>query len=69
MHGLSPAPFAVLFELDLAHNQLLVFAGPIVNTLAFAAGEFYKAILRHEGDYTPESLIVQSTAASPRNRN
>jgi len=26
VHGLSPAPLAVLFEFDFAHHKLLVFA-------------------------------------------
>jgi hypothetical protein len=37
VHGLSPAPFAVLFEFDFARHQLLVLARPIVDVLAFAA--------------------------------
>ncbi len=54
MHGGGPAPFAVLFELDLAHDQFLVLAGPIVDTLALAAGELDKSILGHARDYNLE---------------
>jgi hypothetical protein len=45
VHGLSPAPFAVLFELYFTGYQLFVFARPVVDTLAFVAGELYKAFL------------------------
>jgi hypothetical protein len=40
-----PAPVAELFELDFARNKLLVLAGPVVNTLAFLALQFYEAVL------------------------
>ena len=36
----KPAPVAKLFELDFAGHQLFVFAGPIVNALAFLALQF-----------------------------
>lgn len=39
------APVAKLFKFDLTGHQLLIFAGPIVNALAFAALEFYESIL------------------------
>lgn len=39
VHLLGAAPFAILFELDLAFDELLVLAGPIVSALAFPAGE------------------------------
>ena len=45
VHGLSPAPLAILFELYFTGYQLLIFAGPIVDALAFAAGELDKAFL------------------------
>ena len=45
MHGLRAAPFAVLFELDFAFNELLVFAGPVVNALALSTGQFYESVL------------------------
>lgn len=44
---LSAAPLAILLKLDLALDELLVFAAPIVGTLAFAAGEFYQSGLGH----------------------
>jgi len=46
--GLCLAPLAVLFELDLALDELLVLAGPIVDASAFTAREFYELILGHE---------------------
>jgi len=45
VHGLSPAPFAVLFELYFAFHQLFVLGRPIVDALAFAAGELYESVL------------------------
>ena len=45
MDRLLLAPFAVLFELDLASNKLLVLATPIVNTLAILAREFDESFL------------------------
>jgi hypothetical protein len=47
VHGGGPAPLAVLFELYFTGYQLFVFTGPVVDTLAFAAGELDKAFLRH----------------------
>jgi hypothetical protein len=47
VHGRSPAPFAVLFELYFAHDQLLVLARPIVDALAFAALKLDEPVLRH----------------------
>ncbi len=41
------APFAVLLELDLASDKLAILAGPIVDAVAFGAGEFEKLILGH----------------------
>ena len=41
VHGRSLAPFAILFKLDLALDELLVLARPVVDALAFVAGEFY----------------------------
>jgi hypothetical protein len=37
VHGLSPVPFAELFELDLALHKLLVLGGPVVYPLALGA--------------------------------
>lgn len=42
---LYPAPLTVLFELDFALNKLLVFGRPIVNALAFPAGQLYETVL------------------------
>jgi len=42
------APFAPFFELYFPLHFFLVFAAPIVNMLAFAAGEFYKLVLGHD---------------------
>jgi len=42
------APFAPFFELYFAFNFFLVFAAPIVDLFAFAAGEFYKLVLGHD---------------------
>ena len=44
--GVEFAPAAVLFDLDLALDELFVFAGPIVNTLALLAREFDESVLR-----------------------
>lgn len=60
MHGLRTAPFAVLFELNFALHQLLVLGRPIVNALAFVAGQFYESILRHAGHYSRDRLIGQN---------
>lgn len=38
-------PFAVLFELDFLGHELLVFARPIVNTLAVLARELDELVL------------------------
>lgn len=53
MHGILFAPFAVLLELDLLGHELLILAGPIVNTLTVPAGELYELVLRHGEEYTP----------------
>ena len=45
MLGLRAAELAVLFEGDLALDQLLVLARPIVDVLALVAGEPYELIL------------------------
>ena len=42
------APFAVLLQFDFALNELLIFAGPIVDAPTFGAREFYELILGHE---------------------
>ena len=42
---LYPAPLTILFELDFALNKLLVFGRPIVNALAFPAGQLYETVL------------------------
>ena len=47
MHCLFSAPLTVLLEFDFALDFLLVFAGPIVNTLAGSARELDEAVLRH----------------------
>jgi hypothetical protein len=40
-------PLAVLLELDLAGDELLVLARPIVRPLADGALELYELVLRH----------------------
>ena len=45
MHGLFSAPLTILFDLDLALYQLFIFAAPVVNALAFRAGQSYEKIL------------------------
>jgi hypothetical protein len=64
MDSLLAAPLAVLFELDFAHDKLLVLARPIVDTAAFAAREFYELILRHSfvrGTIAQEALAVNAS--------
>lgn len=39
------APLAVLFELEFLRYCLLVFARPVVDALARAAGKFYEFLL------------------------
>lgn len=39
VHSLGLAPFAILFELYFALNELLVLARPVVDALALAAGK------------------------------
>ena len=51
MDGLFAAPFAPLFKLDLALDELLVFGRPIVDALAVLAGKADKAVLRHNDEY------------------
>ena len=46
---LSLAPLAVLVEFDLASDELLVLAAPVVDALAGAAGQFDEFVLRHIG--------------------
>lgn len=41
------APFAILFDFNLALHKLLVLARPIVNAIACLARQFYQLILRH----------------------
>jgi hypothetical protein len=62
VHGLSPAPFTVLLELYFTGYQLLVFAGPIIDALAFVAGELYKAFLRHVETIYPIRLFGATKA-------
>jgi len=45
MLGLFLAPFAELVKLDFLGNEFLVLAGPVIDTFASRAGEFYKSIL------------------------
>ena len=45
VHGLSPAPFAILFEFNFALHQLFILGGPIVYALAFIARELYESVL------------------------
>lgn len=45
MFGMSPAPFAILLELDLARDKLAVLARPVIRASALTAGEFEKLIL------------------------
>ena len=42
MRGLSAAPVTILFDFDLTLNSLLILARPIINALAFGAGELYE---------------------------
>ena len=60
MDGLLAAPFAPLFKLDLALDELLVFGRPIVNTLAVLAGEADQAVLRHNANnYNLQGYLAQ----------
>ena len=45
--ALNLAPLAILLEFDLASDELLVLARPVVDALASSTGEFYKFVLRH----------------------
>jgi len=45
VHRVLLAPFAIFLKLDLALDELLVFARPVIDTLAPFAGEFYKLVL------------------------
>lgn len=45
VHRLSPAPFAVLLELNFTLDELTVFPRPIVDAAALTASEFYELIL------------------------
>jgi hypothetical protein len=58
---LSPAPFAVLFKLYFAGHQLFVFAGPVVDALAFATSELDKSFLGHVKTAYPISLFYATS--------
>jgi hypothetical protein len=45
VQSVRTAPVAEFLDRDLAGDKLLVFLGPIVGPLAFAAREFYEAVL------------------------
>ena len=45
--GMSLAPAAILLELDLFGDEFFVLARPIIDAIAFGAGELEKLILRH----------------------
>jgi len=40
VRGVLLAPAAVFFERDFALNFLFIFAAPVINALAIAAGQF-----------------------------
>lgn len=40
-----PTPIAIFAQIELAGDELFVFARPIVCALALAAGELYEAVL------------------------
>ena len=45
MERMSSTPIAELLDRDFAGHELLILFGPIVGPLAFAAREFYEAVL------------------------
>jgi len=47
MLRMSLAPAAILLELDLFGDEFFVLARPIIDAIAFGAGELEKLILRH----------------------
>ena len=47
VHLLGAAPIAILFELNLALHQLLIFGGPVISALALATRELNQPFLRH----------------------
>ena len=47
MDGMLPAPPAVLLELDLALDELLILPAPVVHPFAFLAGKLDELILGH----------------------
>jgi len=47
VHGVFPAKFTKLFQLQAVLQGLLVFAGKIICMFALLALHFYKIILRH----------------------
>jgi len=53
------APFAVLFQVDLALDKLPILARPIIDAAALAARYFYQLILRHARHYTPKARAAQ----------
>lgn len=53
VNGVLLTPFAVLLELYLLSDELLVLARPVVDTLTVPAGELYELVLRHGEEYTP----------------
>ena len=59
MLRVDAAPFAVLFQVNLALDELPVLARPIIDAAALTARYFYELILRHARHYTPKAHAVQ----------
>ncbi len=57
--GVCLAPFAIFLEFYLARDEFAVLARPIVDAVAFRAGEFEKLILRHARHYTGNRPFLQ----------
>jgi len=54
---MSAAPTTILLELDLALNEFLIFARPIVDATALLAGQFYELILGHSAEHYTKYLL------------
>ena len=68
MFCLFTAPLAIFFELDFFRNKLFVFAGPVIDAFADAAGEFYKSVLRHSCYNIEKNLKKQLCVNFVQNR-
>ncbi len=61
VRSLHLTPLAKLIELNLALDELLVLARPIVDTLTLCAGEADELFLGHNGRTIPDKRLARKT--------